>query len=554
MNLNLRVEWIRKLKNKKLVEDFKWSSPENWRSINIKQLRSQDLDDLLAHMEKINGETGALAVKQKIVTYRKLLVDVKGVKISRLEPLVEAIRLLMMPTPHKWLFKEERDGYLVPYYVYNVSYTPPNDDGRPADTTVDMVACYRGRKDSETLTYHQDDIGDTAYELLRKRGYFLETPALVETYEKENKRHQEISGLTGEQFEGRGMAKHTSRYDSDTSSLIRDGKPALLVMDDESPDGGSGNEGERIVISSKFWMKQGAAEEEAEDDEMDADESHVYMPVHPYVKMFDLTKHQFVETHVMNLTEYVYDSTVINKLVIPEEHKELIEILVTGSETQMEDIVKGKTGGIIVLSTGYPGVGKTLTAEVYSEQVKRPLYRVQCSQLGIDAEDLEKQLKIVLSRAQRWKAILLIDEADVYIHSRDKDIVQNAIVGVFLRILEYYAGVMFLTSNRATVIDDAILSRATAWLRYAIPDREKAIHIWNVLSTQYQVKLQPKDIEALADVPAFKRISGRSIKNLLRLAKLMAVRKRKPVTVESLTYVSQFIDLEPAEEPAVVTT
>ena len=43
-------------------------------------------------------------------------------------------------------------------------------------------------------------------------------------------------------------------------------------------------------------------------------------------------------------------------------------------------------------------------------------------------------------RAQRWGAVMLIDEADVYIKRRDDDITMNAVVGVFLRVLEYFNG------------------------------------------------------------------------------------------------------------------
>jgi SpoVK/Ycf46/Vps4 family AAA+-type ATPase len=150
----------------------------------------------------------------------------------------------------------------------------------------------------------------------------------------------------------------------------------------------------------------------------------------------------------------------------------------------------------------------------------------------------------VLNRAQRWKAILLIDEADVYVHERGNDIQQNAIVGVFLRVLEYYRGILFMTSNRETVIDDAIMSRATAWIRYDLPDRERAVAIWRVLSNQYKAGLKDVDFAKLVEMDKFKAISGRSIKNLLKLAKLMAARKKQPVTVQSIDYVSQFLDLE----------
>jgi SpoVK/Ycf46/Vps4 family AAA+-type ATPase len=238
----------------------------------------------------------------------------------------------------------------------------------------------------------------------------------------------------------------------------------------------------------------------------------------------------------------------IDKLVLPEERKELVSMLVSGADVALEDIVRGKTGGIIVICTGPPGTGKTLTAEAFSEQVRRPLYCVQCSQLGTNESELEKELRTVLGRAQRWRAILLIDEADVYVHRRGDDIQQNAIVGVFLRVLEYYRGVLFMTSNRETIIDDAIMSRATAWIRYDIPDREKAKAIWRVLAMQYKVTLSALEIAQLAEHAKFRAISGRSIKNLLKLAVLRNACKQVPVTVESLVYVAQFLDLEAETE------
>lgn len=395
----------------------------------------------------------------------------------------------------------------------------------------------------ESVYFHAGGLGDTAYELLRKKGYFVETPEIIEEYTKENLRYQAICGLTGEQFVARGMAEEYG-YGQRMTAMERDGEPTRVVMDDDSDDGDrNSRDREREHITAAFWLDKGD-----DDDGGDAEEASVVdLPLQPYIKVFDLKKHVFLEIHVANLTEYVYDETLFDKLIIPEDRKELVEMLVSGAEMELEDIVKGKTGGKIVISTGPPGTGKTLTAEVFSERVKRPLYCVQCSQLGTDEEALEKELRTVLGRAERWKAILLIDEADVYVHSRGNDIQQNAIVGVFLRILEYYRGILFLTSNRETVIDDAIMSRATAWLHYDLPGVDAASRIWLVLATQYGVKLDPVQIKALAS-EKFPAVSGRSIKNLLKLAKMFATKKRMPVTVDTLVYVSQFLPLEGKEK------
>jgi hypothetical protein len=54
---------------------------------------------------------------------------------------------------------------------------------------------------------------------------------------------------------------------------------------------------------------------------------------------------------------------------------------------------------------------------------------------------MEKKLQTVLEIATNWEAVILIDEADIFLEARnDNDIVRNAMVGVFLRLLEYHQG------------------------------------------------------------------------------------------------------------------
>ena len=130
--------------------------------------------------------------------------------------------------------------------------------------------------------------------------------------------------------------------------------------------------------------------------------------------------------HVQNLTSYEYKPELREKLILPVQHRELIDILTADMNVLMEDIVEGKSGGTTILCKGAPGLGKTLTAEVYSEVVGKPLYRVHSGQLGITAASVEQNLSEILRRAARWDAILLLDEADVYIRCRDNDLQHNA--------------------------------------------------------------------------------------------------------------------------------
>lgn len=62
--------------------------------------------------------------------------------------------------------------------------------------------------------------------------------------------------------------------------------------------------------------------------------------------------------------------------------------------------------------------------------------------------------------AERWGVIMLIDEADMYMEQRRaQDHERNHLVAGFLRALEYYRGILFLSTNRVGTFDEAFTSR-----------------------------------------------------------------------------------------------
>ena len=84
--------------------------------------------------------------------------------------------------------------------------------------------------------------------------------------------------------------------------------------------------------------------------------------------------------------------------------------------------------------------------ECVAEKYQRPLFTISCGDLGISARDLESRLKEVFQLAVTWKAILLLDEADIFLQERDvHNIERNALVSVFLRELDYFEGILFVS-------------------------------------------------------------------------------------------------------------
>lgn len=100
--------------------------------------------------------------------------------------------------------------------------------------------------------------------------------------------------------------------------------------------------------------------------------------------------------------------------------------------------------------------------------------------MGTDSRTLEAQLSRILDIAHVWGAVLLLDEADVFLERRSvHDLQRNALVSVFLRLLEYFQGILFLTTNRVETFDEAFQSRIHIALRYNDLDRRAKKVIWN---------------------------------------------------------------------------
>lgn len=562
MTFNIRQKWIKKYLSKKgvdqnqhLVNAVSWADPERICDINVAKI-GWDVLEQIAQVAENDAKTDSEAIRfiRRYKSTCALKNDPTGKKITSLKQMPEVIRVLMKDLPNKWVFSEDsRDGSIMPYFVEDVTYQPPRQDCA-SYVKIDLEYVRRGEKKSTQEIWHHHHIrGKTAPQALQDRGLFLETPEMVERYLVSAKRYVEIRGKTGMQFLATGVAStKKDRWSHGEISMIREGVPTRVLMDDIESD--EDNEGTRSRTSHEsdftanlhFWECASGDDEDDNRDDAAMDDTYTppepqQIPRHPYVQMFDLQRHDFIEINTDFLEDYQYDDKLGEKLVIADDKRRLIEILVGSSEMMMDDIVKGKSGGIIVLASGPSGVGKSLSAEIFSEHIKRPLYNIQCSQLGTCADTLETQLKRVLSRSMRWNSILLMDEADVYVHERGNDLDQNAIVGVFLRTLEYYRGVMFMTTNRATIVDDAIMSRVTAWIKYDMPSREELSSIWRVLAKNYGVEVTPEEIADV--VHAMPHLSGRNVKNILKLAKLYTQKSGGKITVKSLRYVANYLDI-----------
>lgn len=551
------------------IEEDSWGWKEG-ATLDIARMSKKQVETLRLLIVPFKQIPGASIVLRDIDTWNRALKDgaggQKARKVRQFEPLLAKF---LQGVPGHRLYKRGDDlgETFLAYYVTKIGYEPPdirNGYNRPA--YVWMKVAYEefgGRKEFRVVFNEEDCRSIPVIEALARKGYYAETPEYREQYLKESKRFGEVCSKVGKQFLASGTAvddldgnpkgRDGSWYwnQTHTVQMEREGQPTRVAVDVYYEDDKSDRDKEdRVDLHSWFWTSvannQHVADDEDEDsnaEEAISDEVEevpvIEVPIHPKVAVFDLAKHLRLRIHVNYLKEYEYEPHMDSKLVLPDKLKTLVRMLLEHKGAGFKDIVKGKSGGAVVLLTGPPGVGKTLTAEVYAEHEQRVLYSVQCSQLGTDPSDLEDELLKVFARARRWNAVMLLDEADVYVRERGSDLHQNAIVGVFLRVLEYQSSVLFFTTNRPKDVDDAIASRCIARIDYPIPSPKEQTQIWAILSAVAGIKMGPGAIAEI--VKNSSGITGRDVKNLLKLAQLVAASEgSKAITAEAVEFVKQF--------------
>jgi len=402
-----------------------------------------------------------------------------------------------------WLFRVNVSDKPLAYVVTRLDYIASSND-ETGKVVLELRANAKGTLATAAFRISATDIvGKTVAKIFAAKGYVRESAELITAYDDSVERYFDWRGQYGAQFSARG----TGFYAEDPTATHRDtdwSRKDVVVL--SSGGGVTRLVNDEGILSARTttlettgdilgpYLRK-AAKSNQYNAETEVGESQAAMPkglftqlpVHPYLFMFHLDLHHYLWVHVDDIAPYAYQPALKQKLILPPEQTDLIDILTA---------------------------------------------------------------KDVLTRAQRWGAVMLIDEADVYIKRRDDNIAMNAVVGVFLRVLEYFNGLLFLTTNRVDDIDEAIVSRCIAMIRYYPPDSEARRRIWQVMLEQFALAVDDALLDEL--VALFPRASGRDIKGLAKLAAKFCSHKQVKPSAEVFRRCSIFRGMEldrPAQQP-----
>ncbi|KAM0421225.1 hypothetical protein ACHAPT_010945 [Fusarium lateritium] len=269
------------------------------------------------------------------------------------------------------------------------------------------------------------------------------------------------------------------------------GKKASAEPKDTPAEGNT----EMTATTSNFSLKRPDKLEPLTDDQC--------LLANPWMKGYDLKTKEWAQFFVDDLSPVIWNDEAFGNLVLPGGEKQLAWEFVENKAlaSNFDDFIQDKGRGLIILMFGPPDVGKTYTAEAVAEQAHVPLYSMSAGELGTVPKDVEAALNRALTLCGLWDAMLLLDEADVFLSARtDSDLARNELVAVFLNKLEYYTGENFI--NRTGC------------------DRSNT---------------SSEDVDKLAEI----HLNGREIKNLIKSAHLLSLKSGGVLKAERLFQLAQ---------------
>lgn len=250
----------------------------------------------------------------------------------------------------------------------------------------------------------------------------------------------------------------------------------------------------------------------------------------------------------LGLVQRISSTYSMDDLVLPTREQQLLKDIVihVRQRAKVNDEwgfgLSNRGGGIIALFSGASGTGKTMAAEVLSNELRLDLYRADISSIVSKyIGETEKNLRKVFDAAEDGGAILFFDEADALFGKRAEvrdshDRYANIEINYLLQRIESYRGLAILATNMKNAIDSAFMRRIRFVVDFPFPDEQYREKIWkNVFPSSAPKDDNTIDFRRLARL----NISGGNIRNIAVYAAFLAADEGVPISMKHLKHAAE---------------
>lgn len=189
--------------------------------------------------------------------------------------------------------------------------------------------------------------------------------------------------------------------------------------------------------------------------------------------------------------------------------------------------------GLSALFTGESGTGKTMAAEVITNELHLNLYRIDLSAVVSKyIGETEKNLRQLFEAAEDGGAILFFDEADALFGKRSEvkdshDRYANIEINYLLQRMESYRGLAILATNMKSALDTAFMRRLRFVVHFAFPGQMERKAIWQRIFPSGMPKGE-LDYDRLARL----NLTGGNIHSIALNAAFLAAQTGEPLTTQ----------------------
>ncbi|KAI9761081.1 MAG: bck1-like resistance to osmotic shock [Chaenotheca gracillima] len=191
----------------------------------------------------------------------------------------------------------------------------------------------------------------------------------------------------------------------------------------------------------------------------------------PTVDVYFMQDNRWGSVRLDQLRDVEFDMEAWERLVIRDGKttRNLIEAVVLSYGSQRQISIPHSNKGSVILLHGPPGVGKAssvgqhapLFPEAIAEREHIPLLSVSGGYFSSSANEMSIKLRELFDYALRWKAVVLLNDADVFLEKRgpdDTDVAKERMTSIFAQEIKHFDGLLFLITSRLTSFDEEIHS------------------------------------------------------------------------------------------------